>query len=64
MERLKQFRIAAGLTQLQLSQATGINLRTIQDYEYGRSKVENSNAIVVHKLAVALGKTMEEIIGM
>jgi len=35
MEDLKEKRIAAGLTQLQLAQACGVSLTTVRMWEYG-----------------------------
>ena len=40
-ERLKQKRVEAGMTQVQLAQSAGVTARTIQNYELGTRKPSN-----------------------
>lgn len=60
--KLKQIRVSAGLTQLELSNMTGINLRTLQYYEQGSKKIEHAKLETILKLCVALNKEISEII--
>lgn len=60
-ERLKQKRIEAGMTQVQLAQSSGVTARTIQNYELGTRKP--SNMEVVQKIADVLHTTTEYLLG-
>ena len=60
--KLKQIRVSAGLTQLELSNMTRINLRTLQYYEQGSKKIEHAKLETILKLCVALNKEISEII--
>ena len=51
---LKKFRKLAGLTQSQLSEETGIPVKTIQQYEQGRKDINKAQAEYVIKLAQVL----------
>ena len=54
MTNLKRYRENKNLSQRQLSEQTGVNLRTLQDYEQGRKNINLAAAITVQKLAEAL----------
>ena len=54
-ERLKEKRMEAGLTQVQLAEKAGVTARTIQNYELGNRKP--SNMEVIQKIADALNTT-------
>ena len=60
-ERLKQKRLEAGMTQVQLAQSAGVTARTIQNYELGTRKP--SNMEVVQKIADVLHTTTEYLLG-
>ncbi len=60
-ERLKQKRVEAGMTQVQLAQSAGVTARTIQNYELGTRKP--SNMEVVQKIADVLHTTTEYLLG-
>ena len=60
-ERLKQKRVEAGMTQVQLAQSAGVTARTIQNYELGTRKP--SNMEVVQKIADVLPTTTEYLLG-
>lgn len=60
-DRLREKRIEAKLTQVELAKLVGVTPRTIQNYELGNRKP--SNMIVTQKLADALGTTMEYLLG-
>lgn len=52
---LKRRRLAAGMSQSQLAEITGIPLRTIQQYEQGQKSINRARAQYVIDLARALG---------
>ena len=62
MNKLKELRESRNLTQRELSELTGLSLRTIQHYEPGSRDIGNASAVVVQLLAIALSCTMESII--
>ena len=62
MNRLKNIREAAGLSQAKLAEASGVNLRMIQHYEQGFKDINRAQAITVYKLAFALNCRMEDLI--
>ena len=62
MTNLQKYRKAAGLTQLDLSVLSGVNLRTLQDYEQGRKPINQAAAVTVHNIAKVLGVTVEDLI--
>lgn len=59
-ERLKSLREKKGLTQVQLSELTGITTRQIQKYEGGQSRPRLDAA---DKLAKALNVSTDELLG-
>ena len=61
MNKLKQFRESANLTQLALSQISGVNIDTIQNMEINRVSIKNARAHIVVSLANALGVKPEEL---
>lgn len=52
---LSAFRVASGMTQRQLSNASGVNIRQIQRVENGESDIDNISAKNLLALADALG---------
>ena len=60
-ERLKQKRVEAGMTQVQLAQSAGVTARTIQNYELVTRKPYNME--VVQKIADVLHTTTEYLLG-
>lgn len=62
MTNLKRRREAKGLTQRQLAEAAGINLRMVQHYEQGRKQLIKANVLTVFKLAAALDCEMGDIV--
>lgn len=55
-EKLRELRDAAGMTQLALSQAAGVPIGTVRDYEQGTRDPLLSNA---QRLAKALGVSLD-----
>lgn len=63
MRKLKIMRTGAGLSQRQLSELSGVNLRTIQDYESnGGQLVDRANLRTLLNLAKALGCNIKDIL--
>lgn len=62
MSKLKEARERAGLTQKELSERSGVNLRTIQDYEQGRKSINKAQGLTLYRLANALNVTIEELL--
>lgn len=62
MSRLKENRERAGLTQKELSERSGVNLRTVQDYEQGRKSINKAQGLSLYRLATTLNVTIEELL--
>ena len=62
MKHLQERRLAAGMTQKELSEKTGVNLRMIQYYEQGVKDINRAEARTVLKLADALGCEVRDIL--
>ena len=61
---LKKIRIAAGMSQSKLAEASGINVRMIQHYEQGQKDINGAHGITLYKLAQALGCQIEDILDL
>lgn len=62
MTNLKRIRKESGLTQSQLSEASGVNVRMIQYYEQGFKDINQASTITVYRLAEALSTTVGELL--
>lgn len=62
MSNLKRIRKESGLTQSQLAEASGVNIRMIQYYEQGVKDINAAGALTVYKIARALNSTVEDIL--
>lgn len=62
MNKLKEIRIQSNLTQKELSQRSGVSLRTLQDYEQGKKNLISANVATVFKFAIVLGVNGEDLI--
>ncbi len=62
MSNLKRIREERNLTQAQLSEKSGVNLRMIQHYEQGVKDINNARGITVLKLANALECDLKDIV--
>ncbi len=60
-ERLKEKRMEANLTQVQLAEKVSVTARTIQNYELGTRKPTKFD--VVERIAAALNTTVEYLLG-
>ena len=61
-EALKAAREAAGLSQSQLANKSGVNVRIIQHYEQGFKDINKAAVVTVLKLAEALECEVKDII--
>lgn len=62
MTNLQEYRKKRNISQRQLAEQTGVNLRTLQDYEQGRKPLGQAAAATVLSIAKALGVTVEDLI--
>ena len=60
-ERLKEKRMEAGLTQVQLAEKAGISVRVYQNYEQGVRDIEKAQLSVLLKICIALDCRMSDI---
>lgn len=61
--KIKQLRIAAGMTQRELAEKAGVNIRQIQKYEVDQPEIGNVSLRIAVALADALGvKDLREFI--
>ncbi len=52
----------AGLSQSKLSEASGVNLRTIQQYENGQRNIDGARLEILCNLAAAMGCTLYDVL--
>ena len=62
MTNLKRLRLKSGLTQSQLAQSTGLNLRTLQYYEQGINKIDQARLTTLLKIAIALTCKIKDLL--
>lgn len=60
--RLKWMREDKGMTQAELAEKSGVNVRSIQNYEQGFKDINGAKVVTVLQLAEALGCDVYEII--
>ena len=61
MSKLKDIRTDKGISQSKLGALSGVNYRTIQEYEQGRRDINMATAVTVKAIADALGVRMEDV---
>ena len=59
---LRELRKSRNLTQKELSIQTGINFRSLQDYEQGHKKLTSANGDILLRLSTVLGCSAEELL--
>lgn len=62
MSRLKKIREDKNLTQTQLAEASGVNLRILQHYEQGYKDINKAQALTLQKLARVLECKIEDLL--
>lgn len=60
--KLKAVRVASGITQKQLADAAGLNLRTLQHYEQGAKCFDNARVDVILNVCNALNCTFADVV--
>ena len=61
VRRLQQLRRVYGYSQSMLARKSGINLRTLQQYESGAKDINKASVTTLKALADTLGVGMEEL---
>ncbi|MCI8609813.1 MAG: helix-turn-helix transcriptional regulator [Firmicutes bacterium] len=59
---LRRIRMAYGATQVELSERSGVNLRSIQMYEQRNKNINRASADTIYRLAKVLGCNMEDLL--
>lgn len=62
MNNLRALRRLSDMSQRQLAEASGVNIRMIQYYEQGKNDINKAEALAVYRLAQALGVKMEDLL--
>ncbi len=60
--KLKQMRVASGFTQNELSQLSGINVKSIASYEQDTDKIINASVKTLYLLSECLNCSIEDLI--
>ena len=59
---LRSIREAKGLSRKEVSELSGINFRSLQDYEQGHKNIASAKGETLYKLSMTLGCSMEELV--
>ena len=59
---LREIRKNRNLTQRELAQRSGVNFRSLQDYEQGHKKLASASGDVLMRLSTVLGCTAEDLL--
>ena len=62
MKKLKKLRVAAGLSQSQLADKAGVNVRVLQHYEQGSKNFDNARIDILLKYCIALNCKLSDLI--
>lgn len=62
MSKLKEKRQAVGLSQSQLAEKSGVNIRLLQHYEQGSKNFDHARIDTIFKICIALNCKLEEVI--
>lgn len=60
--KLKEIRESKGITQKALAELSGVNPRTVQNFEQGKADINKAAVIKVYALAKVLDCTIEDLI--
>ena len=64
MATLKEIRKLCGMTQRELAEKSGVNIRQIQKYEAGEYQLDNMTAKTASAISASLGCTIEALISL
>ena len=59
---IQKIRISSNLSQSQLAAQSGVNLRTLQDFEQGRKPLINAKGEMLYRLSVSLGCSISDLL--
>lgn len=62
MKKLKQLRMAQGLSQSQLAEKAGLNVRVLQHYEQGTKNFDHARIDILLKYCIALNCKLSDLI--
>lgn len=62
MKKLKELRLAAGLSQIQLAEKAGVNVRVLQHYEQGSKNFDHARIDILLKYCIALNCKLSDLI--
>lgn len=62
MKKLKEMRLAAGLSQSQLAEKAGTNIRVLQHYEQGSKNFDHARIDILLKYCLALNCKLSDLI--
>lgn len=62
MSKLKEKRQALGLSQSQLAEKSGVNVRVLQHYEQGSKNFDHARIDTILKICIALNCKLEDVI--
>lgn len=62
MKKLKQLRMATGLSQSQLAEKAGLNVRVLQHYEQGTKNFDHARIDILLKYCIALNCKLSDLI--
>lgn len=62
MKKLKEKRLAAGLSQSQLAEKAGLNVRVLQHYEQGSKNFDHARIDILLKYCLALNCKLSDLI--
>lgn len=60
--KLKMLRERSGMSQSQLAKAAGVNYRTLQDYDMGKSNIDGAKLKTLLSLCLTLGCRLDELV--
>lgn len=60
--QLKRIRVSNGLTQTELANLSGINVKSIASYEQNPNKINKASVETIYNIADSLGCTIEDLI--
>ena len=64
MSNLKEFCLKSNLTQLELSEKSGVSPRMIQYYEQGVKDINKAQGITLYKIAQVLNCKIEDLLNL
>lgn len=60
--KLQKIRISKNLSQNELAKLSGVNFRTLQDFDQGRKSLSNAKGEMIYRLSLALNVSTDELL--